>query len=67
MVIVKSQEMSILKYLMQTYVAGEHLWLERVSNPGPFADRANTLPLNYQATRSFHQQLFTLNMPRLHV
>ena len=33
------------------------------SNPGPFADRANTLPLSYRATRSYHQQLFTLTLP----
>ena len=25
-----------------------------------------TLPLSYRATRSSHQQLFTLNLPRLH-
>ena len=34
--------------------------------PGPTNDRANTLPLSYQTTHSSHQQLFTLNLPRLH-
>mgnify|MGYP000216964783 CR=1 FL=1 len=29
------------------------------SNPGSFADCANTLPLSYRATRSYHQQLIT--------
>ena len=34
-----------------------------VSNPGYFADRANTLPLSYRDTRSYHRQLFTLTLP----
>ena len=29
------------------------------SNPGSFADCANTLPLSYRVTRSYHQQLIT--------
>ena len=33
-------------------VTGEKLWLDRGSNPGPFGDRANTLPLSYRATQS---------------
>ena len=37
------------------------------SNPGLFADRANTLPLSYWATRSYHQQFSTWNLPRLHM
>ena len=28
-----------------------------ICKPEPFADRANTLPLSYRATRSYHQQL----------
>ena len=48
------------------YVGGEKMWLDRGSNPGSFADRANTLPLSYQATRSYHQQLFTLTLPVTH-
>ena len=47
----------------RTYVTGEKLWLDRGSNAGPFADRANTLPLSYRATRSSHQQLFTWTLP----
>ena len=31
--------------------------------PRVFADHANTLPLSYRATRSYHQQLFTLTLP----
>ena len=50
----------------EPFVTGGQLWLNRSSNPGPFADRANTLPLSYRATRSSHQQLFTWNLPRLH-
>ena len=46
-------------------VAGEKMWLDRDSNPGFFADDANTLPLSYRATWSYHQQHFTLNLPRL--
>ena len=54
------------------YVIGEKLCLNRGSNPGSFADRANILPLSYRATRLYHQQLFTLTLPgyiyfRLHV
>ena len=45
------------------FVTGEILWLASGSNPRPFADSANTLPLSYQATRSYHQQLFTLTLP----
>ena len=37
------------------------------SNPGPFADRANILPLSYWATWSYHQQFSTWNLPRLHM
>ena len=44
-------------------VAGEKLWLNQVSNPGPFPDRANTLLLSYQSTRSYHQQFSTWNLP----
>ena len=33
-----------------------NVWLNMGSNPEPFADRANTLPLRYRATRSYHQQ-----------
>ena len=40
-------------------VTGEKLWLDRGSNPGPFTDHANTLPLSYRATRLSHQQPFT--------
>ena len=42
------------------------MWLDRGSNPGSFADRANTLPLSYWATRSYHQQFSTWQLPRLH-
>ena len=31
------------------------------SNPRPFIDHANTLPLSYWATRSYHQQFSTWN------
>ena len=44
-------------------VAGGTLWLDRGSNPGSFVDRAT---VSYRATRTSHQQLFTLNIPRLH-
>ena len=37
-------------------VTGEKVWLDRGSNPRPFADRVNTLPLSYRANRSYHQQ-----------
>ena len=37
------------------------------SNPGPFPDRANTLPLSYRAIRSYHQQFSTWNLPGLHL
>ena len=47
----------------EPFVTGEKLWLDRGSNPGPFADHANTLPLSYRATRSSHQQLFTWTLP----
>ena len=50
-----------------TYVTAEKLWLDRGSNPGPFADRANTLPLSYRTTRSYHQPFSTWNLPRLHI
>ena len=46
-------------YQSGVYITGENVWLDRGSNPGPFADRANTLPLSYRATRSYHQQFFT--------
>ena len=49
------------------YVIGEKLWRDRGSNPVPFADRANNLPLSYRATRSYHQQFSTWNLPRLHI
>ena len=45
----------------EPFVTGENCG----SNPGPFADRANTLPLSYRATRSSHQQLFTWILPWL--
>ena len=45
------------------YVTGEKLWRNRGSNPEPFADHANTLPLSYPAIRSYYQQLFTLILP----
>ena len=44
-------------------VAGEKLWLYRDSNPGPFADLENTLPLSNRATRSSHQQFLTQTYP----
>ena len=47
----------------EPFVTGEQLWLDRDSNPGTFADRANTLPLSYRDTRSYHRQLFTLTLP----
>ena len=42
-------------------VRGEKLWHDQDSNPGPFADHVNTLPLSYRAAPSSHLQLFTLN------
>ena len=53
-------------YVYSTSVTGEKLWLDRGSNPGPFADPANTLPLSYRVTRSYHQQKSTWKLPRLH-
>ena len=64
---IKHNYNTITHRFTHTYVTGEKLWLDRGSNPGPFADRANTLPLSYRATRSYHQQFSIWNLPRLHV
>ena len=45
------------------FVTGEKVLLDRGSNPGPFADRANTLPLSYRTTQSYHQPIITLTLP----
>ena len=40
------------------FVTGEILWFASGSNTRPF-----TLPLSNRATRSYHQQLFTITLP----
>ena len=45
------------------YVTGEKLWFDRGSNPGPFADRANTTTELPSHPVNYHQQLFSLTLP----
>ena len=65
MVIYCCAGVNVVPHFWTKYVTGENLWLDRGSNPGPFPGRANTLPLSYRATRSYHQQFSTWNLPRL--
>jgi len=52
---------SALNYMVN--VTGETLWLNQMSNPGPFAIHTNTTT-ELTSHMVIHQQRFTLNLPR---
>jgi len=47
------------KISIYLFVAGEKMQLDRSSNPGPFADCANTVPLSFRAIWSWFTNNFS--------